>query len=240
MVPGIRGVATGGKLCVYIANIVVFWAFYDVIYSRPNKHLIYFYRFIDDGTGGWAGEPIQFFRWFCNIYKLLKDNYNLGLTFNVRCCNNFLEFLDVNYRFLNSILDTDVYYKDTDAHRYLSYSSTHPPHTFKSVIYSSFLRLRRIVIDQNLLEFRLLEMYSFLKASDYPDNLLCSIRNDVYSKERDINYRNRVTDKRFDVGWVMVRSRSSYQESIELYLPHHCFQKRNTQYLELYLAMHRT
>ena len=33
---------------------------------------------------------------------------------------------------------TDVYYKDTDAHRYLSFLSTHPPHTFKSVIYSSF------------------------------------------------------------------------------------------------------
>ena len=52
------------------------------------------------------------------------------------------------------------------------------------------------MIDQNLLEFRLNEMYSFLKASDYPDNLLCSIRNDVYSKERDINYRNRVTEKK--------------------------------------------
>ena len=180
----------------------MFWAFYDVIYSRPNKHLIYFYRFIDDGTGGWSGEPIQFFRWFCHIYKSLKDNYNLKLTFNVRYYNNFLEFLDVNYRFVNNILDTDAYYKDTDAHRYLSYLSTHPPHTFKSVIYSSFLRLRRIVIDQNLLEFWLLEMHSFLKTSDYPDNLLCSIRNDVFSKERDMNYRNRATDRRFDVGWV--------------------------------------
>ena len=178
------GVAKGGKLCVYITNIVVFWAFNDVIYSRKNKHLIYFYRFVDDGTGGWSGTPIQFFRWFCNAYKLLNDKFNLKLTFNVRFCNTFLEFLDVNYRFVNSILDTDVYYKDTDAHRYLSFLSTHPPHTFKSVIYSSFLRLRRIVIDQNLLEFRLNEIYSFLKASDYPDNLLCSIRNDVYSKER--------------------------------------------------------
>ena len=110
----------------------------------------------------------------------------MKLTFNVRYCNNFLEFLDVNYRFINNILDTDVYYKDTDAHRYLSYLSTHPPHTFKSVIYSSFLRLRRIVIDQNLLEFRLLEMHSFLKASDYPDNLLCNIRNDVYILEPEI------------------------------------------------------
>ena len=196
------GVATGGKLCVYIATVVVFWTFYDVIYSRPNKHLIYFYRFIDDGTGGWSGEPIQFFRWFCHIYKSLTDNYNLKLTFDVRYCNNFLEFLDMNYRFVNNILDKYVYYKDTDAHRYLSYLSTHPHHTFKSAIYSSFLRLRRIVIDQNLLEVRLLEMRSFLKASDYPYNLLCSIRNDVFDKETDINYRNRVTDRRFDVGWV--------------------------------------
>ena len=46
-------------------------------------------------------------------------------------------------------------------------------------------------------------MHSFLKASDYPDKLLCSIRNDVFIKERDINYyRNCLTDKRFDVGWV--------------------------------------
>ena len=115
------GVSTGGKLCVYIANIV--------IYCRPNKHLIYFYRFVDDGTGGWSGTLIQFFRWFCKVYKLLNDKFNLRLTFNVRFCHNFLEFLDVNYRFVNSILDTDVYYKDTDAHRYRSFLSTHPPHT---------------------------------------------------------------------------------------------------------------
>ena len=38
-------------------------------------------------------------------------------------------------------------------------------------------------------------MHNFLKASDYPDKLLCSIRNDVFIKERDVNYR-------FDVGWV--------------------------------------
>ena len=43
-------------------------------------------------------------------------------------------------------------------------------------------------------------MHSFLKASDYPDKLLC--RNDVFIKERDMNYRNRLTGKRFDVGCV--------------------------------------
>ena len=44
-------------------------------------------------------------------------------------------------------------------------------------------------------------MHSFPKASDYPHKLLC--RNDVFIKERDMNYRNRLTDKRFDVGWVI-------------------------------------
>ena len=43
-------------------------------------------------------------------------------------------------------------------------------------------------------------MHSFLKASDYPDKLC--IRNDVFIKEGDINYRNRLTGKMFDVGWV--------------------------------------
>ena len=125
------------------------------------------------------------------IMKKLRDHWVTAVKHN-----------HISMEIAQEVVGVTVYYKDTDAHRYLSYLSIHPPHTFKSVIYSSFLRLRRIVIDQNLLEFRLLEMHSFLKASDYPDNLLYSIRNDVFSKDRDINYRNRVTDRRFDVGWV--------------------------------------
>ena len=50
------GVATGGKLCVYIANIYVFYAFKRIINSNVNNHvnsLLYFVRFVDDCTGGW-------------------------------------------------------------------------------------------------------------------------------------------------------------------------------------------
>ena len=187
------GDATGGKLCVYVANIVVFWAFNRVIYSQPCKYLVYFYRFIDDGTGGWSGEPVQFFRWFCKIYKILDRDYNLRLTFNVKYACNFLEFLDVNYRFVNTILDTDIYYKETDAHRYLSYKSTHPHYTFKSVAYSSLLRLRRTIVDHNLLDFRLSEMLNFLSHSDYPTGLLNTVRNDVICKERDLSYKVKIT-----------------------------------------------
>ena len=76
MVPGFWGNCNhGGKLCVYVANIVVYRAFDRVIYYQPCVFKVYFYRFIDDGTGGWSGEPVQFFCCFCYVYKILDRDY---------------------------------------------------------------------------------------------------------------------------------------------------------------------
>ena len=108
---------------------------------------------MDDGTGCWTGSPIEFFRWFGHVYKILDKDFNLRLTFNVMYSYEFIEFLDASYRFINGILDTDLFYKGTDAHRYLNFNSKHPSHTLRSVVYSQFIRCRRIIIDQNLLEF---------------------------------------------------------------------------------------
>ena len=198
------GVATGGKLCVYVANITVFWAFHRVIYSTWPKHLLYLFRFVDDGTGGWSGSPGEFFKWFCKIYKALDNDYNLRLTCNLNFCLHFMEFLEVRYRFVNKMLDTDVNYKDTDAHRYLNYNSTHLPHMFKSVVYSQFLRLRRIIIDFNLLLFRINEMTEFFRNSDYPLWLLTTVKLNVLGKTRNLDYKVKKLDinGKFGVGWV--------------------------------------
>ena len=50
------GVATGGKLCVYIANITVFYAFSMAIYLNWDNNLLFLLRFVDDGIGGWIGD----------------------------------------------------------------------------------------------------------------------------------------------------------------------------------------
>ena len=85
-----------------------------------------------------------------------------------------------------------------------SYKSTHPNYTFKSVAYSSFLRLRRTIIDHNLLDFRLSEMLDFLSRSDYPTGLLNTVRNDVICKARDLSYKSRNNEtENFGVGWVV-------------------------------------
>ena len=105
---------------------------------------------------------------------------------------------------MNTILDTDIFHKETDAHRYSSFKSTHPHYTFKSVAYSLFLRLRRIISDHNFLEFRLSEMSTFLSKSDYPTELLNSVRNDLTCKFRYLSYKNKKNEpKKFEVGWVV-------------------------------------
>ena len=46
---------------------------------------------------------------FVKIVKIVGRRYNLRLTFNLRC--DFVEFLDVNYRIVDTISETDMFYK---------------------------------------------------------------------------------------------------------------------------------
>ena len=164
------GVATGGKLCVYIANIAVYFALKRSLLcvNKFSSNVLFMFRFIDDCTGGWRGDLQKFHVWFVRLYRYLFSQFNLRLTFNVCPTVDFLEFLDVRFRFIDGVLDTDIYYKPTDSHRYLNFNSHHPPHVFRSTVFSQFLRLRRIIIDPELLYFRLCEMKEFFIRSDYP------------------------------------------------------------------------
>ena len=54
-----------------------------------------------------------------------------------------LAFLDVKISLEDNGLCPNVYYKPTDSHSYLLYSSSHPSHVKNSVPFSQFLRLRR-------------------------------------------------------------------------------------------------
>ena len=42
----------------------------SIDYSKSCRYLAFLYRFIDDGTGCWTGPAIEFFKWFCKIYKI--------------------------------------------------------------------------------------------------------------------------------------------------------------------------
>ena len=99
---------------------------------------IFLKRFVDDGAGGWMGTRNDLVIWLNDINNRL-EHFDLSITYNIATVFEFNEFLDVKYRFNNGVVETDLFVKPTDAHRYLNYRSHHPKHVFKSVVYSQAL-----------------------------------------------------------------------------------------------------
>ena len=52
--------------------------------------------------------------------------------------------IDLKVGIVESKLITSLFVKPTDRHQYLHYSSGHPEHTKRSIIYSQTLRLKRL------------------------------------------------------------------------------------------------
>ena len=122
------------------------------------------------------------------VCNLLFVHFKLKLTIKVVKSHKFIEFLDVKYRFVGGVLDTDLYTKPTDAHSYLNFNSCHPKSVFSSIIYSQALRYRRIVIDNNTLHFRYLDLANYFMNCDYPKKLISDILSSVESKPRILTY----------------------------------------------------
>ena len=84
-----------------------------------------------------------------------------------------VSFLDILvYINGNRSLITSVFYKPTDSHSYLLYSSSHTNHTKKSVPFSEFLRLSRLYNEDEDFQFKSLKMKEFFVQRGYPISLL--------------------------------------------------------------------
>ena len=159
------GVVTGGSLSVSLANIAVFYALRSILESRTSPHLIGYKRFLDDIMGLWSGSREEFISWADIVNNDLgfvglsiKDNKEDDWQFSPS--NDYCIFLDIKFRFdRQEGLQTDVNIKSTDARIYLHFSSFHPRQTFKSIVYSQCLRVRRIIKDKIKLLRRLLELF---------------------------------------------------------------------------------
>ena len=90
-------------------------------YHGP-KHELYG-RYIDDGIGATSSareELTQFITAVNSFHPALKYTWEISGT--------SLAFLDIKISTEDNGLFTSVYYKPTDSHNYLLYSSSHPSH----------------------------------------------------------------------------------------------------------------
>ena len=89
-------------------------------------------------------------------------------------------------------LSTDLYIKPTDRHQYLHYTSSHPEHTKKSVVYSQALRLSRICSEEKDFKKHIGEMKSWFSQRGYPQKLIETETSKVKFSGRRVFHRTKV------------------------------------------------
>ena len=137
----IKGTAMGTPVAPSYANIFM-GTLDQIITSLPNNAILpgSWVRYIDD---------IQFI-WLHSPRSLTKFHTQMNTThptikFTLESSPDEIPFLDdTRLKMEGNKLQTELYTKPTDTHSYLLPTSSHPPHTLKSIPYSQALRVRRI------------------------------------------------------------------------------------------------
>ena len=81
-------------------------------------------------------------------------------------------FLDLLISITDGKINTDIFYKATDTHRYLPFHSCHPKHIKINIPYNLALCLRAIISSNNILEERFHFLRATLKQQGYPPHLI--------------------------------------------------------------------
>lgn len=185
-----HGIATGGSLCVELANIAVYYIMRERVYNDKKlmKNVKHIKRYIDDGAGFYVGSSDQFKSWLVSVNDAISEPGLFIDEANIEEVGSFVPFLDIKFCFNQSgVLETDLYIKPTDSRSYLHFGSAHPNHVFSGTVYSQCLRLRRIIICQDILKQRLTDLVECFLLCGYPKSLVNRISEKVLSMKRDLN-----------------------------------------------------
>jgi len=140
----ILGIAMGRKYAPSAANIYLRKFDHMAMYDFRIKPKLYS-RFLDDIFGVWLGSRQEL-----QAYQEFLNSLIPGIKVTFTATQQIIEFLDVHvYKQINPsgscTLQTKVYFKPTDTHQLLHRTSFHPPHTFKGIVKSQFIRFKRIL-----------------------------------------------------------------------------------------------
>ena len=99
------------------------------------------------------------------------DSFDPSLKFTHESSKESLPFLDLKVELSKGKISTDLYVKDTDRHQYLHYTSSHPNHTKRSIVYSQASRIKRIYSEKDF-EQHIHEMRSWFQKRASPNKIL--------------------------------------------------------------------
>ena len=117
-----------------VANLFMGWLERKILENSPMTLMQnQWKRFIDDIFVLWLGlqEDLQTFSQYLNTVHPIK--------FTTASLQTEIPFLDIMMKVRNSLLQTDLHIKPTDAHNYFHHLSAHPHHCKNSIPFSQFL-----------------------------------------------------------------------------------------------------
>ncbi len=136
----------GKRFAPAYANITMAVFEEEVMQKIDKKPLVYM-RYLDDIFMIWPHSRED----FDDFFNIL-NNHKESIKFQYNFSETSVDFLDVTvYKGKifqhEQILDTKVFFKDTDTHELLHKSSFHPKHTFKGIVKSQLIRFWKISSD---------------------------------------------------------------------------------------------
>ena len=162
-----QGTAMGTKMAPPYANIFMSHIEQQITH-KYRQHIILWQRFIDDIIFIWEGSLslLQEFMAHANAFhNTIKFTFEYSLT-EIHFLD-ILIFMDKSRR-----LQTTIYRKPTDKNLILHFSSHHPLHLKRNIIYTQALRYKRIISSPRKLDKELKTLKSIFLARGYPLRLI--------------------------------------------------------------------
>ncbi|XP_062571387.1 uncharacterized protein LOC134233429, partial [Saccostrea cucullata] len=170
-----KGTAMGTKMAPTYATLTLGYL-EEKMYERTTRYFDQqiteniknnWKRYLDDCFIIWNDSDANLAA-FLNIMNDLDPDINFTMEESLQS----IPFLDVLIKKDGECLSTDIYYKPTDTHQYLHFSSCHPSHTKRSIPYNLARRVCTIVSDEKTRDKRLNELKKYLLEQCYPSGII--------------------------------------------------------------------
>ena len=163
----IQGTAMGTKMAPPYANIFM----HEIEKQLTNTHteqLLLWIRYIDDILFIWKGTQPTL-----DAFIALANNIHPTIKFTFEHSKHTANFLDTTiYKDKHNKLQTTIYRKPTNKNLVLHYSSHHPFHLKRNIIYTQALRYKRIISTTANLRTEIATLKDIFTARGYPHRLL--------------------------------------------------------------------
>ena len=211
-----KGIPTGGRHCVPLANILLTYILKDLVKSNIKfrmefeTNLKLWKRFIDDCAGVHIGRDN-----FLNFFNMLNEHCNkFDLNLTYESSPTSIHFLDIEIFITENKFHTKEHRKETASNSYIKFGSAHPKHCFKGIIKSQLTRLRRLCSrDTDFIE-AVDKLRDRCIKSGYDTTMVNQILSQACQMERILTPTVRRFDSNFEIIRWVILSGTPYEKQI--------------------------